>query len=90
MSLKLTDTQRHELQRIVNAGETGRKTHKYLRAKTLLAYEQGIDLRELERLMSLGLIESDSSTLEDDDESFEEDLDYILEKNSELYRRLAQ
>jgi hypothetical protein len=91
MELRLTEEERRRLRAIVKAGKAGRKTHKYFRARTLLALDRGLPAPELQKLLSVGLIRVKPSGQEKQKEDqFDQELDYVLRKNAELYRRLAR
>lgn len=91
MELHLTEEERCQLRVIVKGGKAGRKTHKYFRARALLALDKGLSTPQLEKLLSAGLIRiKPSSQVKQETDEFDQELDYVLEKNAELYRRLAQ
>ena len=101
MSGLLTDAERRRLVEIIDLHSKGdnhrRKGHKFYRAKALLALDQGRPIQDVADLLRAGLIEEESEAAkrpeplpEQPRRTFEQDLDYVLEKNAELYRRLAR
>jgi hypothetical protein len=93
MSKLLNDDERRLLTRIAQLDRRGRGRY-YARA--LLALDGGSPPEEVARILRLGLRaakrkkEAGHAKEIAPDEAFERDLDYVLDKNAELYRRLAQ
>lgn len=92
MSDLLTDAERRLLERMTRLRRRGEG--RYF-AKALLALDEGRPPEEVARILRIGLKRAkrkqDAAVASEipPDEAFERDLDYVLEKNAELYRRLA-
>lgn len=94
MSTLLTDVERRRLRRIV---KFRRGSDQFYRARALLALDKGRPIEDVAKLLRVGLIKArpggDGRNVPGPAQAgptFEQDLDYLLEKNAELYRRLAQ
>ena len=96
MPTVLTPMERREVRAIVKAGRAGRKTHKYFRARALLALDKGLSPEVMLKLLRIGVVKREPREApvpplaESAKPTFEEDLQYVLDKNAELYRRLAR
>ncbi len=102
MSVKLTDLERRRLKRYVKRCRSNGRQHTgslYDIARAMLALDQGKSSEDVARLLLPSVQKltksgqkepSEKSEAAEPDPQFEKDLDYILDKNAELYRRLAQ
>lgn len=96
MPTVLTPVERRELRAIVKSGRSGRKTHKYFRARALLALDRGLPPEAMLDLMRIGVVKrvpreaTATPAAREPGPTFDEDLQYVLDKNAELYRRLAR
>jgi hypothetical protein len=102
MSVKLTDQDRRRLRRYVKRCRSNGQQATgslYDVARAMLALDQGRPSEDVAKLLLPSVEkltkpktreESRESASAEDDPKFEKDLDYVLEKNAELYRRLAR